>query len=571
MTRVTAETTSSTTNPPASMLPPDISAEGHVCPFCGLTREITEGFDPSTPCPRCTLSDNSNTRNATKARVGPWYVRQVRNPWAPGMRFETLLALVKRQQVTRDSIVRGPTTHQLWKRACEVKGLSREFGVCYSCGGEITTQSNLCQHCNRLQEPPANPDVLVETRECASVPPSLQPIPQPTPPPSALKRAPEPLDVTIGGNEADEAPRIDISTRPLPDPDEMLSATDDGSELARKLTSRPPVRQPGTLPTRGTGRPPAPPAPTAPMGSTPKGNGDAPSSPSTPATPRPPRVNLRPHLPGTDDALLTPQELATAFQLDFKPEDQPKRRSRKAMVLLVLILLAVAAGVLFYLRPDWRRKSSDWTNQQYQAARTYIQSKTAPKPTLPATRPALVVPELPRHEPINIVPPAPSASPATMPTVAVSEAPLAPKPAAARVATDVEPAAPVAAAAPAPVPTPTPAAVVAPKIESPAPTAATPAVPPAPAAPSPTPAASLPPAIEVVDPPAPAPKVEKPAEPELTPYMQSKVLWGKAIDAEINQDYVEAVKCYEQIKKLPDEYHQNDLELRLARAKRLAK
>jgi hypothetical protein len=75
----------------------------------------------------------------------------------------------------------------------------------------------------------------------------------------------------------------------------------------------------------------------------------------------------------------------------------------------------------------------------------------------------------------------------------------------------------------------------------------------------------------VVDPPAPAPKVEKPAEPELTPYMQSKVLWGKAIDAEINQDYVEAVKCYEQIKKLPDEYHQNDLELRLARAKRLAK
>src|SRR5262245_21734817 len=209
MTRVTDTPTASG----PSILPAD-NAEGHVCPFCGLTREITEHFDPSTPCPRCTLSDNPNTRNATKARVGPWYVRQVRNPWAPGMRFETLLALVKRNQVTRDSIVRGPTTHQLWKRASEVKGLSREFGICYSCGGEISTQSNLCPHCNRLQEPPANPDVLIETREAASVPPSLQPTPQP-----AASRPP--VSVDISG--VDEPPRIEISTRPLPDPDEMLS------------------------------------------------------------------------------------------------------------------------------------------------------------------------------------------------------------------------------------------------------------------------------------------------------------------------------------------------------------
>src|SRR2546421_12258753 len=114
-----------------------ISVDGHVCPFCGLTREITANFDPAPRCPRCTLADTAQTRSATKARIGPWHVRQVRNPWAPGMGFETLLALVKRGQVTKDSIVRGPTTHQLWKRAAEIKGLSREFGLCYSCGGEI--------------------------------------------------------------------------------------------------------------------------------------------------------------------------------------------------------------------------------------------------------------------------------------------------------------------------------------------------------------------------------------------------------------------------------------------------
>src|SRR5437868_9732919 len=88
---------------------PDPNRDVHVCPFCGLTHEINEDFDPTTPCPRCTLADTSTTRNATKARIGPWHVRQVRNPWAPGMRFETLLALVKRGQVTKDSIVRGPT------------------------------------------------------------------------------------------------------------------------------------------------------------------------------------------------------------------------------------------------------------------------------------------------------------------------------------------------------------------------------------------------------------------------------------------------------------------------------
>src|SRR5687768_6135952 len=145
--------------------PAEPHVEGHICPFCGLTRELTDEFDPSTPCPRCTLADTPATRSATKARIGPWHVRQVRNPWAPGMGFETLLALVKRGQVTKDSIVRGPTTHQLWKRAGEIKGLSREFGLCFSCQAELDKTATLCQHCNRLQEPPINPDILVEGRE----------------------------------------------------------------------------------------------------------------------------------------------------------------------------------------------------------------------------------------------------------------------------------------------------------------------------------------------------------------------------------------------------------------------
>ena len=48
----------------------------------------------------------------------------------PGMRFETLLSFVRKGRVRARSVVRGPTTHQLWRFAAHVKGLSREFGLC---------------------------------------------------------------------------------------------------------------------------------------------------------------------------------------------------------------------------------------------------------------------------------------------------------------------------------------------------------------------------------------------------------------------------------------------------------
>ncbi len=79
------------------------------------------------------------------------------------MKFDVLLGFIRKGQVTARSIVRGPTTHQFWRHhAAHVKGLSREFGLCYSCGVDIATESNLCPHCGKLQEPPIQPDVLLE-------------------------------------------------------------------------------------------------------------------------------------------------------------------------------------------------------------------------------------------------------------------------------------------------------------------------------------------------------------------------------------------------------------------------
>ena len=137
------------------------SLEGqHVCPFCG---GLSDGVHAI--CGKCTMENSAAARKATKQRIGPWYVLQSRNPAAPGMKFETLLSFVRKGRIKPTSIVRGPTTHQLWRFAAHVKGLSREFGVCHSCGGAIETDANLCGHCNRLQEPPLNPDTLLETSD----------------------------------------------------------------------------------------------------------------------------------------------------------------------------------------------------------------------------------------------------------------------------------------------------------------------------------------------------------------------------------------------------------------------
>lgn len=138
-----------------------------VCPFCGSQNAVAANSTTNSqgPCPRCTMEDTAATRQATKARIGPWHVLQTRNPAAPGMRYATLLALVNKGQVTARSVVRGPTTHQLWRYAAHVKGLSREFGVCYSCGETVDKTASNCPHCDRAQEPVGNPDALLEARE----------------------------------------------------------------------------------------------------------------------------------------------------------------------------------------------------------------------------------------------------------------------------------------------------------------------------------------------------------------------------------------------------------------------
>ena len=147
--------------PAASSLPPQQLRRAlggkYVCPFCGTQRDTDIGS-----CPNCSLEDSPTTRSATRSKLGPWYVLQSRNPSAPGMNFATLMVLVQKGRVTARSIVRGPTTGQFWRHAARAKGVSREFGLCWSCGGDVSKTARACPACKRGQEPPTDPDVLLE-------------------------------------------------------------------------------------------------------------------------------------------------------------------------------------------------------------------------------------------------------------------------------------------------------------------------------------------------------------------------------------------------------------------------
>jgi hypothetical protein len=116
------------------------------------------------------MEDTLATREATKSRIGPWCVLQSRNPAAPGMRYATLLSLVAKGQIGPRSIVRGPTTHQLWRYAVQVRGLSREFGFCYSCGQPVEKAANYCPSCERPQGPRGDPDALLESPDGLALP-----------------------------------------------------------------------------------------------------------------------------------------------------------------------------------------------------------------------------------------------------------------------------------------------------------------------------------------------------------------------------------------------------------------
>ena len=145
--------------PPAAAGPIDAKAVT-TCPFCAARRPR----DGRLACPRCGLGDTPATRQSTARRLGPWFVYQSRNPAAPGMNWKTLAELVAGGSVTARSVVRGPTTGQMWRPADKVRGVSRLWGQCWKCAGPVAADADACPACRARQDLPEDVDRLLDPR-----------------------------------------------------------------------------------------------------------------------------------------------------------------------------------------------------------------------------------------------------------------------------------------------------------------------------------------------------------------------------------------------------------------------
>jgi len=407
------------------------------------------------------MEDTPTTRSATKTRIGPWYVLQSRNPAAPGMKWTTLLALVEKGQVTPRSVVRGPTTHQLWRFAAHVKGLSREFGLCYSCGSQIDKTTHQCPNCERLQELPPNPDALLEAREPQiarepvrrEIRSSSSMLPPPAPP------RPSAMEITLN-------PRNEVGHPP--DPTEALEEP---------------------RPTRGT-------------------------LPRVEPVKAPRQQQWNP-----DAGILSAKELAQAFQLDFGPQMNPPRRGKFLRGIVTFVILAgIGLTGLMLVWPDLREQVFTSARALAVTAQERFNKGGGDKAQSPAAAAGDAIPgaDVDTAQPpkrLQATVEAPTTGPSAHPPVAglgaKSSAPLT---------ADVQ--APAVTRQPLPEPAPA-------------------------AQPGKTTLAS-----------------------DEDPIERARALWIHAIDAEAKQDYPDAIKYYEQIKKLPQSAWPAGLEIRLQAAKR---
>ncbi len=112
-----------------------------ICPYCGETQGTAER------CRSCGGLFEPLSRQATHNAMGPWYVRDPGKPFHPGCSYETLVRMIDRGQVTKYSIVRGPTTKQYWTVAKHVPGVAHLLGYCHNCDASVDPGDHGCHVC----------------------------------------------------------------------------------------------------------------------------------------------------------------------------------------------------------------------------------------------------------------------------------------------------------------------------------------------------------------------------------------------------------------------------------------
>lgn len=112
-----------------------------ICPYCGETQASAER------CRGCGGLFEPLSRQATHNAMGPWFLRDPGKPFHPGCNYETLVRMIDRGQLSKYSIVRGPTTKQFWTVAKHVPGVSHLLGYCHNCDASVDAGDHGCHVC----------------------------------------------------------------------------------------------------------------------------------------------------------------------------------------------------------------------------------------------------------------------------------------------------------------------------------------------------------------------------------------------------------------------------------------
>ena len=122
------------------------------CVYCGQVIDRT-----ADRCPHCRTSYSFAVRKASREVVGDWFYLDPRNPSGRGVSFETLIKMIEKGRIKRDSVVRGPTTHYDWMYAAEAPRLAKYLGLCPHCFAEAKPEDTYCNQCQlNMNERPAD-------------------------------------------------------------------------------------------------------------------------------------------------------------------------------------------------------------------------------------------------------------------------------------------------------------------------------------------------------------------------------------------------------------------------------
>jgi len=112
-----------------------------VCPICGETQQET------STCRACNTELDARGLLFAEASFGPWWIRDEQFPFQPGMTYDHIADLARKGEIQRHTLLRGPTTRQLWTVARHVPGIAHLLGRCHKCDSHVLPSSRACDAC----------------------------------------------------------------------------------------------------------------------------------------------------------------------------------------------------------------------------------------------------------------------------------------------------------------------------------------------------------------------------------------------------------------------------------------